>query len=81
MAHASATSNGAKMPRANWNVLAEYGVVIPPNNLAERFNKTFCALVNQQQVLISQNQNLRRSRDLLLPKLLSSQVDLKGVAA
>jgi len=76
VAHASATSNGAKMPRANWNVLAEYGVVIPPNNLAERFNKAFCALVNQQQVLISQNQNLRRSRDLLLPKLLSSQISL-----
>jgi len=80
VAHASATSNGAKMPRANWDVLTEYGVVTPPKDLAERFNKVFCALIDQQQILIKQNQNLRRSRDLILPKLLSGQVTLEKVA-
>jgi type I restriction enzyme, S subunit len=73
VAHASATSNGAKMPRANWDVLRKYEVAIPNGRLAERFSELFADTIAQQQSLVFQMQNLRRTRDLLLPRLLSGQ--------
>jgi len=76
VAEASATANGAKMPRANWDVLEKFPVVIPKGKVAEKFSALFADIIAQQQVLIFQIQNLRRTRDLLLPRLLSGQVTL-----
>jgi restriction endonuclease S subunit len=71
VAHASATANGAKMPRANWKVLVDYTVVDPPAELLEKFSSFFENVIFEQQVLIQKNQNLQKTRDLLLPKLLN----------
>lgn len=76
VAEASATANGAKMPRANWDVLEKFPVVIPKGNVAEKFSDLFAEILAQQQALIFQIQNLRQTRDLLLPRLLSGQVTL-----
>lgn len=76
VAEASATANGAKMPRANWDVLEKFPVVIPKGKVAEIFSALFADIIAQQQTLIFQIQNLRRTRDLLLPRLLSGQVKL-----
>ena len=64
------------MPRANWDVLEKYQVVIPKGEVAEKFSVLFADIIVQQQALIFQIQNLRRTRDLLLPRLLSGQVNL-----
>ena len=77
VAEASATANGAKMPRANWDVLEKFPVVIPKGKVAEKFSALFADTIAQQQALIFQIQNLRRTRDLLLPRLLSGRVNLK----
>ena len=74
--HASQTSHGTKMPRANWSVLVKYPVVMPPAPLLARFNKQMQSTVDLIQNLIFKNRNLRRSRDLLLPKLISGEVDV-----
>jgi type I restriction enzyme S subunit len=37
--------------------------------------------VAQQQALVFQIQNLRRTRDLLLPRLLSGQIDVETLAS
>jgi type I restriction enzyme S subunit len=76
VAHATATSNGSKMPRANWSVLKDYPVIIPPSALGERFAGVVQSSILQMQTLVFQIQNLRRTRDLLLPRLLSGQVAL-----
>ena len=74
VAQASATANGAKMPRANWDVLQEYKVVIPAGQVAEQFSTLFTDIITQQQALAFQIQNLRRTRNLLLPRLLSGEM-------
>lgn len=81
VAEASATANGAKMPRANWDVLEKYPVVIPGGKLAEKFSQLFSVVIAQQQTLVFQIQNLRRTRDLLLPRLLSGQIDVEAAYA
>lgn len=77
VAEASATANGAKMPRANWDVLKKYPVTIPTGEVSDKFSALIADVVAQQQTLIFQIQNLRRTRDLLLPRLLSGQIDVE----
>lgn len=77
VAHATATSNGSKMPRANWGVLEEYPVVIPPFGITSQFSAVVEPAIQKMQVLVFQTANLRRTRDLLLSRLLSGQLSLK----
>ena len=77
VAEASATANGAKMPRANWDVLEKYKVVIPKGKVVEQFSALFAETIEQQQTLIFQIQNLRRTRDLLLPRMLAGRAILR----
>ena len=74
--HATVTSNGSKMPRANWAVLREYPVAVPNRAIARRFTDFVTNVVGLQQNLVFQNMNLRQTRDLLLPRLLSGQLSL-----
>jgi len=76
VAHATATSNGSKMPRANWHVLEEYPVVIPTLEIARQFSAVIEPSIRQMQALVFQTTNLRRTRDLLLPRLLSGQINV-----
>lgn len=77
--YATTTSQGTQMPRANWNVLAEYPVVIPSSELLREFNEFVIDIVNDIQTNIFRNNALREARDLLLPRLVSGQVDVSEV--
>ena len=79
VAHATATSNGSKMPRTDWKILKDYLHVLPPKELLGRFSALFENALAQQQNLVSRNQTLRRTRDLLLPKLLSGDQNPHGI--
>ena len=85
VALATATSNGSKMPRASWSVLQEHLIAIPTLTVAEQFSAVVQPAIQQMQALIFQIQNLRRTRDLLLPRLLSGQIEVEtlpeGIAA
>jgi type I restriction enzyme S subunit len=71
--HATQTSQGTKMPRANWNVLVEYPIVVPPPELLSSFNTLPADTLDLTQKLVARNRNLCRTRDLLLPKLVSGR--------
>lgn len=79
VALATATSNGSKMPRANWSVLEEHLIAIPPLSVASQFSAVIEPAIQQMQALIFQIQNLRRTRDLLLPRLLSGQINVSNL--
>ena len=74
--YATMTSQGTKMPRADWKVLVKYPVVIPPEQIIQRFSSFVRDVVDKIQNLIFRNKNLRQTRDLLLPKLISGEVDV-----
>ena len=75
---ATATSNGSKMPRANWNVLEAHLIAVPTFKVASQFSAIIEPAIQQMQALIFQIQNLRRTRDLLLPRLLSGQINVEA---
>lgn len=79
VAHATQTSNGTKMPRANWGVLREYPVPTPPRALHARFEEFMAGVVSAVANHTLRNRNLRSTRDLLLPKLISGELDVSAM--
>lgn len=79
--HATQTSNGTKMPRANWKVLKDYPVLLPDEDLLSSFNGFVERNVEQTRCLMLKNANLRTQRDLLLPKLVSGEIDVSDIPA
>jgi type I restriction enzyme S subunit len=74
--HATLTSQGTKMPRANWDILVKYPVAVPHQPLLQQFNDQMKDMVELIQNLIFRNRNLRRTRDLLLPRLVGGEIEI-----
>lgn len=70
------TSQGTKMPRANWTVLERYNVAVPPTSLIKHFDELMSDIVGTIHRLVMSDRNLRAARDLLLPRLVSGELDV-----
>lgn len=77
--YATTTSQGTKMPRADWKVLVKYPIVIPPDELLTTFSEIVQDIVSQIHNCIFRNANLRQTRDLLLPRLISGELDVSDL--
>ena len=62
------------MASLNQDILCRIPLVVPAFEHLAAFDQFCASTLNQMDVLSSQIQNLRRTRDLLLPRLLSGQV-------
>ncbi len=60
--------------------IAEFQLVVPPIDLIRQFTGVSAPTLGQMDTLESQIENLRCTRDLLLPRLLSGQVTLTDAA-
>lgn len=69
-------NSGAAVPTLNRNDVHSVRVVIPSRELQCRFQLNAGAMLEQAEVLQRQTANLRRTRNLLLPRLLSGQIVL-----
>lgn len=77
VAQAVQTAQGSKMPRASWDVLKGFTVCVPDADTLKRFNSIVDPAIEQIRVLSLKNRNLKQQRDMLLPKLISGQIELK----
>jgi len=78
--HAVQTSNGTKMPRADWKVLARYPVTLPSDDAAVMFSEQVITLTSAASALSLQNRCLCTARDALLPRLVAGQLDVDSLA-
>jgi type I restriction enzyme S subunit len=69
-------ASGAAYPAVTATTFEKAELLIPPSELLERFGEATIAMTEQAHILQRQTANLRRTRDLLLPRLLSGQVTL-----
>lgn len=75
VAEASQTMReGSKMPRADWTLMKQFPVALPPQGLLDNFSETVTAITDQLRNLCFQNRKLRAARDLLLPRLMSGEI-------
>jgi type I restriction enzyme, S subunit len=68
--------SGSAQPQANAQVLTSLPVVLPPPQLQTDFTELVEPMLDQKEILELKNTNLRRTRDLLLPKLISGALDV-----
>lgn len=72
---------GAAQPQITLDGISSVELLTPPLSLRGRYQEKVLPVFKQAWLLESQIQNLRRARDLLLPRLLSGQLDVDGFAA
>ena len=74
-------ANGATMGNVNKGKFEAMEIVCPSDDVLARYHRLVEPMFSEILSLFRQIQNLRRTRDLLLPRLLSGQVELKTQAA
>lgn len=74
VAHASNVSNGARMPRAKWQDLADYPVSIAPLGIVEAYSNLVRGMHDRILQMISESRTLAELRDALLPRLMSGEL-------
>jgi type I restriction enzyme S subunit len=67
---------GAAQPNANAQVLASADIVVPPPPVQRAFRESVEAIFDLREILQDQIQRLREARDLLLPRLMSGEVEV-----
>jgi type I restriction enzyme S subunit len=72
--HTNAASTGTKMPRANWNDIARFEVVLPPDSFAAEFTDLIRPMIDRIIANIHESRTMAELRDALLPKLLSGEL-------
>ncbi len=70
---------GAAQPKITQENMNRIPFFCGPQELHEEFNRLVAPTIRQSQILQRQIQNLRRTRDLLLPRLLSGQIDVEAL--
>lgn len=66
---------GSKMPRADWKIMREYAIALPPHALLDTLNNYICPITQQLKLLAMENRRLKEARDILLPKLMSGKIE------
>lgn len=72
-----ALSMTSAQPGLNQNKLKNIKIQIPTNDLVEKFHILTESLLKQIFNLAKQNQNLKKQRDLLLPRLMNGTIQVK----
>lgn len=79
VAHATSTAGGTDRPRSNWRDLAMFQVIKPSDARLEQFDSIVAPMVELMFNLVEQNCSLRIARDVLLPRLVSGQIDVSAL--
>ncbi|MEZ9723542.1 restriction endonuclease subunit S [Vibrio splendidus] len=69
-------NSGASVPTLNRNDVHGNPVIAPPKELIKQFEEIICINHKQINVLKRKNENLKKQRDMLLPKIISGQIEL-----
>ena len=75
----SGASTGTTRKSASAGVITDFKFVLPPKKSVADFEKIVATLRETLTTLLQQIQNLRHTRDLLLPRLLSGQIDVEAM--
>jgi type I restriction enzyme S subunit len=74
-------ANGANVLHLSPDRITEYRFAAPPSELMSRFARFVAPVLEEIDTLANKIDNLRSTRDLLLPRLLSGQLDVEAIAS
>lgn len=70
-------NSGAALPSMTTAILYNLKMILPDENILEKYDALVGKLFEEKKCLEKQNQNLMKQRDLLLPRLMSGKLQLK----
>ena len=71
-------ANGANVLHLSPDRITDYQFAVPLSEVASRFSEFSTPMIEQMDALENRIGNLRRTRDLLLPRLLSGQINVEA---
>ena len=69
-------TNGASQQFIGLTFMRKFKILVPKSEVLESFSHKVIPILDQKQYLYSQNQNLKKQRDLLLPRLMSGKLEV-----
>jgi type I restriction enzyme S subunit len=72
-------ATGSAYPAVNAADFEKATVLVPPDKLTDSFNDIVDDMFSQKHTFLVKNANLRQTRDVLLPRLLSGELDVAGL--
>lgn len=70
---------GSAIPHANKDYIASMSITISSPEVMSSFQNLANSIFKQVDILERKNRNLRKTRDLLLPKLISGEIDVERI--
>ena len=70
---------GATFKEITKGSFRKFPFLLPPPDLSEQFNNVVVPFGRNIEILIQKQKNLRTTRDLLLPKLISGKLDVEDL--
>jgi type I restriction enzyme S subunit len=68
---------GVAQQHFNVGAAKEMIINLPPDSIQQKFSNFASTVFSEIETLQAKNQNLRKTRDLLLPKLISGEIDME----
>jgi type I restriction enzyme, S subunit len=72
-------NSGAAVPTLNRNDIHGLPVILPSLDILSKFEDLLKPLFKLKKNLLTRNENLKTTRDLLLPKLISGEIDVESL--
>jgi len=72
-------NSGVAVPTLDRNSVHKLLIILPPYNLIKQFDSYVSTIFDLKIKLGKKNANLRRTRDLLLPRLISGEIDVEAL--
>jgi type I restriction enzyme S subunit len=70
-------AGGTRMPRTNWEILANYEIPQPDLTRIDKFDRLVKPIIDKMKYNIFQIKDIRGLRDTLLPKLMNGGVEIQ----
>jgi type I restriction enzyme S subunit len=77
--HMLSGAKGTKMPRGDKVQIMNYPIIIPTEDVINSFNSYATPILRQVKNISDEIQNLQMLRDMLLPKLMSGELDVSNI--
>jgi type I restriction enzyme, S subunit len=72
-------AQGAAQQNINVSKVRGAKIIFPPIKMVKTFDSLVGKIMDEIKILSAKNQNLRKTRDLLLPKLISGEIDVSDL--
>lgn len=70
---------GATFPEISKSIFNKLKIIVPLEIIIKEFDKIIRPIIDKLFILTESNQNLKETRDLLLPRLISGKLDIKDM--